>query len=160
MHLSCKNVTDSHPPAIELNAESVTIAYEAMEHLWRERCGERGREYEGERSGSCKFAALLARALFGGRLAGNLDHVFVVLPGEGILDLNVGQPDVEALGAKALERHDFILLGAEYRKSLKSCMPRVLRWAEWAQLAYSMHLGRSAESPNPPVVAALLRHRP
>jgi len=97
--------------------------------LWEERCKERGFVYAGERSGSCKFAALLARNLFGGRLAGNHEHVFVI-SGSNLIDLNIDQKDVIDLHQAHL-RMDTVLTHRDYRDALTSCLPRVDKWEQW-----------------------------
>lgn len=133
MRLSLRNLNATHSAVWPVTPENLALAGAAMEMLWTERLGERGGEYTGDREGSCKFAALLARALFGGRLAGNDDHVFVGLGDGALLDLNENQPDVAVLGPKAWTRHDFVLAHADYREALGSCMQRVERWVNWAK---------------------------
>jgi hypothetical protein len=133
MRLSLKNLNTTHAGTCPVTPETLALAGEALDKLWRERLSEWGREDKGDREGSCKFAALLARALFGGRLAGNDDHVFVVLADGARLDLNELQPDVAELGAKAWVRHDFVLEHPDYRDALGSCVPRVERWVNWVK---------------------------
>ncbi|KZN20546.1 MULTISPECIES: hypothetical protein [Pseudomonas] len=135
MRLSLKNLNTTHAAVWLVTPENLALAGAAMELLWKERQGERGGKHTGDREGSCKFAALLARALFGGRLAGNHDHVFVVLANGSLLDLNENQPDVAAFGSNAWARHDFVLAHPDYREALGSCMPRVERWVNWVKEA-------------------------
>ena len=128
MRLSLSSLKVTQPAVWPVTPEYLALADSALDMLWRERQAERGNEHHGHRAGSCKFAALLAQALFGGRLAGNDEHVFVVLADGTLLDLNEKQPDVTALGAKAWDRHDFVLAHSDYRTALGSCLPRVNRW--------------------------------
>ncbi len=141
-----KEYTGKYP----LNAITLRLANEIMDELWHERNAERGLESE-DRSGSCKFASLLARSLFGGTLAGNQQHVFVKRKGKR-LDLNEGQQDVLKLGDKAYEE-DGSITGRDYRKSLNSCLPRVNRWLDEFERRYGLmtmalvpHKATSAES--------------
>lgn len=117
-----------------LNPQTLRMANRIMDELWTERNGEWGKR-TADRSGSCKFAALLARELFGGKLAGNQRHVFVVRAGK-VLDLNSTQEDVKALGSLAHMRHSSDLLHRDYRESLASCLPRVQRWIQVFEKRY------------------------
>lgn len=125
-----KNIKSTYPSLLAYNDRNAALAELALDNLWMERCEERGIAYLGDRSGSCKFAALLARELFGGRLAGNFDHVFVVL-NHLIIDLNSTQSDAVGLGNSAYTRMDFVLCQPDYRDALSSCLPRVHKWADW-----------------------------
>lgn len=119
-----------YPARYPENNVTRALAEQVMNDLWAERNAERGRT-TADRSGSCKFAALLARELFGGRLAGNLEHVFVIKNTLGqaqCLDLNREQNDALALGDKAHIDLPLILSHPDYRESLSSCLPRVARW--------------------------------
>lgn len=133
MRLSLDNIKTTCPGGIPLTPQHLALANTTLDMLWTERQAERGSEYSGSREGSCKFAALLARALFGGRLAGNDEHVFVVLDNGAVLDLNQNQPDVCALGANAWDQQDLVQAHSDYREALGSCMPRVERWLRWAK---------------------------
>lgn len=84
-----------------------------------------------DRSGSCKFSALIAREIFGGRLAGNDEHVFIVVEGT-IIDLNQDQVDVKALGAGAYVQDLVGLRHPDYLDALGSCVPRASKWAKVA----------------------------
>ena len=123
--LSVQEVKKEYSGKYPLNRHTLRLANEVMDDLWKERNAERNIQSE-DRSGSCKFASLLARSLFGGVLAGNQQHVFVRRQGR-ILDLNHAQGDVVRLGDKAyLDDHS--LTNRDYRDSLDSCLPRVNRW--------------------------------
>lgn len=98
-----------------------------MAELWNERRSERDLPPSSDRSGSCKFAALFAREIFGGRLAGNREHVFVILD-DRIIDLNRDQLDVVSMGDKAHIDDQFSIEHPEYRDSLSSCMDRVRKF--------------------------------
>lgn len=113
-----------------LTLENWTLAEITIDKLWNERLLERGLSPSVDRSGSCKFAALLTRELFGGKLVGNINHVFVLKESK-ILDLNVNQTDVVSLGEAAYYIDPKALRYQEYRDSLWSCIPRVERWVSW-----------------------------
>lgn len=108
----------------------ITIAETAISHLWNEWLAERERDPSTDRSGSCKFAALLSLQLFGGRLSGNFNHCFVLL-NKQIIDLNREQSDVIELGSRAYLHTPREIYCKEYRESLESCLPRVERWFIW-----------------------------
>lgn len=118
------------PGRYPVTPELLALADQAVAHLWNERRAERDLPPAEDRSGSCKFAALLARELFGGRIAGNLEHVFVLREGE-VLDLNRHQRDVAELGSSAHQVCDYTLSHRQYIFSLSTCEPRVMRWVSW-----------------------------
>lgn len=128
--LSVKDIRSYYPAKIEYNEHNIVMANIALDFMWQERCKERGEDYSGDRSGSCKFAALLSRNLFGGCLAGNDDHVFTMTHSE-LIDLNIVQRDVIALNHMAHVRFDHVLSDKDYRAALTSCLPRVERWEKW-----------------------------
>lgn len=123
--LSIQEVKKEYPGKYPLNRYTLRLANEVMDDLWSERNAERHLQSV-DRSGSCKFASLLARSLFGGVLAGNQQHVYVMRQGR-VLDLNHSQDDVVRLGDKAY-LNDNSLSNRDYRDSLDSCLPRVNRW--------------------------------
>lgn len=128
--LAVKDILSDYPAKIEYNEHNIIRANIALDFMWEERCKERGEAYSGDRSGSCKFAALLSRSLFGGRLAGNNDHVFTVI-GSDLIDLNIIQRDVIELNHLAHVRFDHVLTHKDYRAALSSCLPRVEKWEKW-----------------------------
>lgn len=128
--LTVKDILSIYPVKIEYNEHNVIRANLALDYLWEERCKERGISYTGERSRSCKFAALLARSLFGGRIVGNHEHVFVI-SGAHLIDLNIAQKDVIDLNHQAHVRMDTVLTHRDYRDALTSCLPRVAKWEQW-----------------------------
>lgn len=129
--LTVNDIRTVFPAILPLTEYNIALAEQALDFLWHERQKERGYLVTPERSGSCKFAALLARELFGGQLAGNLDHVFVILSDGAVLDLNRHQPDVVYLGEKAHFSFGRALHHYEYRQALSSCVPRVNKWKNW-----------------------------
>lgn len=139
MILSKRNIQAHLPARFEPTPQALAIAKQAIEHLWNERRAERGLTASDDRSGSCKFAALLARDLFGGRLAGNLEHVFTLQKDGRRIDLNDDQADVLELGDKAHRLDCWVLAYAEYRASLSSCRPRAERWSAWAAERITSH---------------------
>lgn len=120
-----------YPANAPLNEQTISIAREVTARLWNERCEERGVPPSDDRSGSCKFAALIARQIFGGRLAGNDEHVFVVVDGQ-VIDLNHDQADVRDLGAEAYLQDPLCLRHPDYRDALGSCVPRAAKWTNVA----------------------------
>lgn len=128
--LSLEDLRNCHPKLITPCTSNIKLAELALQKLWEERQAERGLQVGADRSGSCKFAALLARTLFGGRLEGNEEHVFLRLQGV-ILDLNHNQQDVLALGDAAHIVSRRAIEHRDYREALGSCLPRVQRWADW-----------------------------
>lgn len=128
--LTIKDLKRCATAKLAINPTNLALAHEALNQLWSERLEERGYEKLPGRGGSCKFAALLARELFGGRLDGNLDHVFV-RKDQVVFDLNEQEEDVLILGASAHLSTPWVLHHSDYRESLGSCMPRVQRWAQW-----------------------------
>jgi hypothetical protein len=137
MTFSRRNIRSYHQGLFEVTDTTLAIAEQAMTLLWNERLSERGLQPNADRAGSCKFAALLARHLFGGRLAGNKDHVFTVHRDGCLIDLNESQFDILELGEKAHRMECEILSAPEYRESLFSCVSRVTRWADWAVLQHA-----------------------
>lgn len=125
------------PSKYPINQYSLILANEAFTGLWNERRVERNIPLIKDRSGSCKFAALLARDLFGGRIAGNTEHVFVLMKGQ-IIDLNKDQSDVKALGDLAYVDSIEILSHPDYIEALDSCIHRVHRWVLWFNKNYSV----------------------
>lgn len=124
--LSKKDVVRTYQGRYALTPETQRLADLVLEQLWAERNAERLISSP-DRSGSCKFAALLAREVFGGRLAGNENHVFVLRKGV-ILDLNLAQGDVLSLGDSAHHQDPIALVNIDYHESMASCLPRVKRW--------------------------------
>lgn len=135
--MSKESLKRCYPARLELNGSTLALAQEAMDKLWEERQKERGLPPTLDRSGSCKFAALMARTLFGGTLVGNYEHVFVRLSTGQLLDLNDSQPDVMLLGDRAHDIDDSPFI-SDYRASLASCLPRVERWAGWVLNEYAL----------------------
>lgn len=132
--VSNKALWSPRPGLFPLTPQTLALADQAMQLLWQERQAERGVAITQDRSGSCKFAALLARELFGGEIAGNFEHVFVLREGN-VLDLNAGQADAQAMGERAHEVWPESLFRREYTEALASCMPRVERWTSWVARA-------------------------
>jgi len=130
--MNCFFSTHYHDPAMSIlpiaaTAENVEFAKQFVLAKWRERATERLMAPPQDLSSSCKFTSLFAREVFGGKIRGNWDHQFVVLPGGDILDLNEDALDVQ--GMSDPYRHDDLFwMNREHRKSLKSCMPRVKTW--------------------------------
>lgn len=129
--LSLADLREFRPAKVELNAENLSIAAEALQQLWNDRQKSLYIKPAGDRPGSSKFGALLARELFGGTLAGNSEHVFV-LHGDLIIDLNQNQQDVRDLSALAHIDIPQVLAGEEFRTALGNCIPLVEKWTQVA----------------------------
>lgn len=110
--------------------ENIQHAREIAFEGWQQRAYERGMPAPVDLSDSCKFSSLFARALFGGVVAGNEDHQFVLIGGN-LLDLNHDAQDVRAMLEQgiAAHRHDDIFMSDDDNLDvLLSCVPRVERW--------------------------------
>lgn len=129
--MSLADLARIYPAKVPINEQTIHLAMEVTARLWNERCEERGLPVSDDRSGSCKFAALIAREIFGGQLAGNDEHVFVVLAGQ-VVDLNRDQEDVKVLGSEAYLDDPLSLRHPDYRDALGSCVPRAAKWAKIA----------------------------
>lgn len=125
--LTLKDLKTFKPGKVELTSANLVVAAQVIQELWNERQKEKFIRPTTTREGSCKFAALLARELFGGILAGNDDHVFLK-HGDIIVDLNQDQPDVKELSALAHIDIPMVLSHEDYREALGSCVERVGRW--------------------------------
>jgi RNA:NAD 2'-phosphotransferase (TPT1/KptA family) len=96
---------------------------------WQERAEENGRPAPNDLSNSCKFGSLFAQKIFGGKLQGNYDHQYVVLPTGQIIDFSHDAEDVKKL--KNPHYHDSLFWkNSEHKESMKSCLPRVNKWVE------------------------------
>ncbi len=129
MILSVKDIKSVYSPKIDYNQFNISLADKALSAMWEERLRKRGDPIFGDRSGSCKFAALFARNLFGGKLAGNANHVFVIKDSK-IIDLNDRQTDVIILGDKAHSQFNSLLCHIEYREAFTSCLERLKKYEE------------------------------
>lgn len=128
--LTIRDIKRTYPGLLTINPSNLLLVESALQKLWAERQIERGQLQTSDRSGSCKFAALMARQVFGGRLDGNDEHVFVIKNGS-LLDINRQQEDVLELGVRAHMSMPWTLEHPDYREALASCLPRVERWIDW-----------------------------
>lgn len=128
--MTLDDLEKEYPARYKVNKKNLRLVNLALDNLWAERCFEREVGFN-RREGSCKFAALLCRSVFGGRIDGNYDHVFVRLNSGEILDINSNQSDVKRLGNKAYKNDMEVLRHPDYMDSFASCIPRVNRWVEW-----------------------------
>lgn len=129
--LSVSDVISFKPPKAELNKDNLVIAAGVLQQLWDEHQKSRFIKPDGQRVGSSTFGSLLAREIFGGTLAGNSDHMFV-LHGDIIVDLNVAQSDVKSLDALAHINIPGVLTQESVREKLGVHLPRVESWAKVA----------------------------
>lgn len=111
--------------------ENIEAARALALSLWRERAASRLEPEPADLSDSCKFSALIAKALFGGAVCGNERHFFCRTDDGTIIDLNEHAADVQAIRAVGRDpyRHDARFMARmDVREALKSCQPRVDRW--------------------------------
>lgn len=85
-----------HDGRIDASADNIAAAAAFAFERWRERAAELGHDDPRDLSGACKFCALFAKALFGGAVDGNSDHVFVRVDGV-VVDLSAASADVAGL---------------------------------------------------------------
>ncbi|AXH60027.1 hypothetical protein PLA107_032900 (plasmid) [Pseudomonas amygdali pv. lachrymans str. M301315] len=108
--LTIKELKRCATARLAINPTNLALAHEALNQLWSERPEGRGYEKLPGRGASCKFAALLARELFGGRLDENLDHPNCsekLLPsGRGEKELGVAANSVQIYSLMALSSHE------------------------------------------------------
>lgn len=115
-----------HGGLIEASAANVEAARAFALDRWRERAREHGLPEPDDLSSACKFCALFAKALFGGSVDGNYDHLFNRVGG-GILDLSAASADVAAL-VEPYRSDPSFLASEDLHYSLESCVPRVHAW--------------------------------
>lgn len=129
--LSVGDVTSFKAPKAELTEQNLMIAADVLQRLWNEHQKSRYIKPDGGRANSSTYGALLARELFGGTLAGNSDHIFV-LHGDIIVDLNATQPDVKALDSLAHINIPNVLTQEAFREKLGAHLPKAEAWAKVA----------------------------
>lgn len=108
---------------------------------WKERAAERGLPEPRDLSRSCKFSALFARSVFGGRLEGNRHHVYLRLPDRRLLDLNEDACDVASMRERGLDPHchdPFVWKEREHLASIRSCSGRVAAWVHLFTAAHGV----------------------
>jgi hypothetical protein len=133
MILSSRNIETFFQGAFEPTPKAIREAKGVLQRLWKDRMKAVGTPKIQGREGSSRFAALLARDLFGGQLSGNPEHLFVVLKDGKRIDLNEGEPDVVALGERAYQVDRESLTTAEYRAGLSYCSQQVRKWRDQAE---------------------------
>lgn len=115
-----------HDGLIEASPQNVAAAAAFAFDRWRERAAELGHEEPRDLSGACKFCALFAKALFGGAVDGNDEHVFVRVDGE-VVDLSAASADVAGL-ADPYGSDEEHLWNEDLHYSLSTCLARVRAW--------------------------------
>jgi hypothetical protein len=115
-----------HDGLIEASPQNVAAAAAFAFDRWRERAAELGHEEPRDLSGACKFCALFAKAVFGGALDGNDEHVFVRVDGD-VVDLSAASGDVAGLGDPYGSDHEH-LWNEDLHHSLSTCLRRVRAW--------------------------------
>lgn len=115
-----------HHGRMDASADNIAAAAAFAFERWRERASELGHDDPRDLSGACKFCALFAKALFGGAVDGNPEHVFVRVDG-AVVDLSAASADVAALedpygtDVEHLENEDLTY-------SFGTCARRVRAW--------------------------------
>ena len=117
------------PGMLEPDKEAVGRAKVFLLAKWRERAAERGDGVPVDLSRACKFSSLFTKIVFGGSIAGNRDHQFVVSCDGSVIDLNAEARDVVAL-PHAYRAEPGFIGNDEHHLSMKSCVPRVKKWAK------------------------------
>jgi hypothetical protein len=117
-----------HEGRLDATAENVAAAAAFALERWRERAAELGQHDPVDLSGACKFCALFAKALFGGAVDGNYDHVFVRVDGE-IVDLSAASADVAAMEEPYASDPEHLEL-EDLHYSFGTCLRRVRSWVE------------------------------
>lgn len=115
-----------HDGRIEASPENIAAAAAFAFERWRERAAELGHDDPRDLAGACKFCALFAKALFGGAVDGNFDHVFVRVDG-AVLDLSAASADVAALDDPYGTDVDH-LGNEDLTWSFGTCVRRVRAW--------------------------------
>lgn len=92
---------------------------------WNERAAELGRPSTTSLAGACKFAALFAQSLWGGRVRANFYHTWLELADGAVVDLT--ECDGVTL-FRPYERDLAFEREPEFAASLESCRPRVEAW--------------------------------
>ncbi|CAB5514388.1 hypothetical protein LMG26857_03447 [Achromobacter anxifer] len=111
------------PGAIPLTADNLAVAKAVLTAGWKDRARERELPEPEDLSGACKFASLLVKLAFGGRVQGCHAHQYNVVD-QKIIDLTE-QHEFDGLG------HDEVFFGnPEHLESLTSCLPRVHDWLQ------------------------------
>ncbi|MFY2597403.1 hypothetical protein ACOTHJ_15435 [Achromobacter xylosoxidans] len=105
--------------AFALTPENVAIARSILTAGWRARALERGLPAPRDLEGACKFASLLVKLAFGGRIEGAWTHQYNVIAGQTI----------DLTGQSCDAGHDLVFFGnREHLASMESCLPRVQTW--------------------------------
>lgn len=122
-----ESIDDSLPGQIDTTPENIQIARDFVFQRWIDRANSRCDQTPVDLSSACKFASLFAWQLFGGTLAGNCRHQFVLSHDGSVLDLCCGSAELESM--KDPYVHDAEFFGNdEHLSSLDSCLPRVSDW--------------------------------
>jgi hypothetical protein len=136
--LSKKSIYESMAARIPPSAENFHMAREFVMERWIERSIERGAKVPTDLSSACKFASLFAWQIFGGKIAGNSRHQFVLMASGDVLDLCAGSAELESMPAPYV--HDPSFFGnSEHLESLQSCLPRVSKWLQSFEEMMSEH---------------------
>lgn len=117
-----------HPGRLDADEESLEAARAFVLERWRERAAERGGTVPPDLSGGCMLAAMFVKAVFGGSIQGNYDHVHNVVDGR-VVDLSRDSADVRALSDPY--EHDPDFMGEpDFHENLVSWTYRLEGWVD------------------------------
>lgn len=132
-------LASDHAGRADADEEAVEAARAFLLERWRERAAELGKPEPADLSGGCLMAALFVKAVFGGTIRGNYDHVHNVVGGRRV-DLSEASADVAALADPY--RHDpRFMREPDFHENLASWTYRMEPWID-------AFLGRTA-APRP-----------
>ena len=131
-----------------LRTPSTSRLQQVLWNLWEDRAIDLGRDDPQDLTGSCKFGALLAQQVYGGRIEATWEHTWVRTPPEpkgwGIIDLT--GPPYEGFDYTPDPR---FMRRPEFKESLASCAPRVKHYADDLEAYIPTRRGRRASSCKP-----------
>lgn len=122
-----ESIDDELPGLIDATPENIQIAREFVFQRWIERSNSRGDQTPVDLSSACKFASLFAWQLFGGTLAGNCRHQYILTQEGDVLDLCSGSAELRSMLEPYVHDAEFFA-NEEHLESLESCMLRVSDW--------------------------------
>lgn len=125
-------------PTPELVAQAKAFALAKWKERWEKEEKRYGDPEPINLSNACRFCALFARELFGGRIRANYYHCWVRLDDGTVLDLTDGV-DAERFGVSpkrlVTASRDFMfdapgIPNKEFWDNMRTCLPRVRQWSE------------------------------
>lgn len=114
---------------IEPTADAIESAKQFALAKWAQRAIEHGNATPNNLSGSCKFCSLFCWFVFGGKLAGNAEHQWVVDNTNGIIDLT-SYSGYQFYSDRSKYKPDRqFWLNGQHLSSLRDCLERSSLWA-------------------------------